>query len=548
MKSEHQQKSSAKPKSEAESAAGGLERLQKVLAAHGIGSRRQCEELILTGRVDVDKQTIETLGVKVDPSRQEIRVDGSLLPKTRLAYYAVHKPVGIVTTNHDPAGRPRVIDLVPSGERLFPVGRLDVSSEGLIIVTNDGELANRLTHPRYGIEKTYQVLVAGSPSFEVLERMRRGIHLAEGVAQVARVAIKSQRKQSTVLEMVLDEGRNREIRRILARVGHKVLKLKRVAVGPLRLADLEPGQFRPLRKDEVRALELAVRANKSAAAKSEDGTPIAAVKPIVGKRSRGPNDRPLPARRAGARGKPFDAAGGKRKYGKPAARGNDQVARGGDRPARGGDRPARSDDRAAQPRFPRSDKTTRPALPASAKAAPPGEGMYPGSRTRGGVIGGVASPAAKPSVPTPPPAQSSTYGGSRSAAPRKPYAGGRPGGKSRKPFSAARAATTANDGDSVGAPPARSQRRGPGKYQTAESVGGGENRPRPGKPARPGKPRDFKRDVKVTGTSERRGAGRTSKVKPPAPNSDQTRAARSRRLPKPLGSTVRKGRPGRGKP
>ena len=136
-----------------------------------------------------------------------------------------------------------MIDLLPSDERLFTVGRLDISSEGLILVTNDGELANLLAHPRYGVEKTYHAQVAGVPAPEVLDRLRQGVHLAEGYAHAKRVSIKSQHKQSAMLEMILDEGRNREVRRLLAQVGHKVLRLKRVALGPLRLGDLLPGEF-----------------------------------------------------------------------------------------------------------------------------------------------------------------------------------------------------------------------------------------------------------------------------------------------------------------
>ena len=228
------------------------ERLQKVLSAAGLGSRRECEELILAGRVEIDRRPVTTLGTKANPQEQEIRVDGEPLPRTKLVYYMVNKPEGVVTTNADPSGRPRVIDLVPDrGGHLFPVGRLDMSSEGLILVTNDGELANRLTHPRYGVEKTYQVEVAGRLENEQLQQLRRGVHLAEGFAKVAHVVIKKQLKKSTMLEIMLDEGKNREVRRILARVGHKVLRLKRIAVGSLRLGELPVGTFRPLTHEEL---------------------------------------------------------------------------------------------------------------------------------------------------------------------------------------------------------------------------------------------------------------------------------------------------------
>jgi 23S rRNA pseudouridine2605 synthase len=233
----------------------GPMRLQKILAAAGLGSRRQCEQLILAGRVEVDRRVVSELGAKADPDRQEIRVDGVNLPRPRLVYFAVNKPPGVVSTSRDPAGRARVIDLVPYRGRLFTVGRLDMSSEGLILVTNDGQLADRLTHPRYGVDKTYQVEVAGTLDRKQLARLRRGVHLAEGLARVASARVIRAYKQSTLLEIVLAEGRNREIRRILARVGHKVERLRRTAIGPLRLADLPSGQSRGLERDEVRRLK-----------------------------------------------------------------------------------------------------------------------------------------------------------------------------------------------------------------------------------------------------------------------------------------------------
>jgi 23S rRNA pseudouridine2605 synthase len=235
------------------------ERLQKVLAAAGIDSRRQCEELILAGRVEVDRRVVTELGTRVDADRQEVRVDGAPLRKTRRVYYAVHKPDGVISTNRDPSGRPRVVDLLPAEPaRLFPIGRLDLHSEGLILVTNDGELANRLAHPRYGVEKVYRVLVAGTPSPATLAQLRRGVHLAEAMVRIAKITVKTRHKKSTALEMVLDEGRNREIRRALAHVGHKVERLVRIAVGPVRLGMLEPGQWRPLTHAEVKALRDAV--------------------------------------------------------------------------------------------------------------------------------------------------------------------------------------------------------------------------------------------------------------------------------------------------
>jgi len=245
--------------------AEGPERLQKILAAAGLGSRRKCEELILAGRVEVDRRVVHELGAKADRREQEIRVDGVPLPRPRLVYFMIHKPTGILSTNSDPSGRPRVIDLVDYPGRLFTVGRLDMSSEGLILATNDGELANRLTHPRYGVEKTYQVEVAGMVDRKELAKLREGVHLAEGFAKVASAKVIRQYQNSSLLEIVLKEGRNREIRRVLARVGHKVERLKRIAIGPLRLADLPSGQVRELDRNEIRELRQAARGQTSQA-------------------------------------------------------------------------------------------------------------------------------------------------------------------------------------------------------------------------------------------------------------------------------------------
>ena len=237
-----------------ESIDDGLERLQKVLAAAGLGSRRTCEELITAGRVEVDRQVVTQLGTRIDPLKSEVRVDGERLPNPKRVVYMLNKPVGVVTTNFDPSGRPRVVDLVPGEQRLFAIGRLDRMSEGLILVTNDGALANLLSHPRYGVEKKYLVQVAGVPSQELLDKIRRGITLAEGKVHAKRVEIRSQHKQSAVLEMILDEGKNREIRRMLARLGHKVHQLKRVGVGKLSLGNLLPSQWRQLAWTEIEAL------------------------------------------------------------------------------------------------------------------------------------------------------------------------------------------------------------------------------------------------------------------------------------------------------
>ncbi len=247
------------------------ERLQKVLAAAGVASRREAEQIILEGRVEVDGQTVLELGTRVDPHTQSIQVDGEPLNKPKLAYFAVNKPEGVVCTANDPSGRTRVIDLLPPDVgRVYNVGRLDINSEGLILCTNDGQLANQLTHPRHGVEKTYEVQVAGHLDVDVLKQLRSGMHLAEGFVRVVHVRIKSKRKNATVLEMVLDEGRNREIRRLLAKVGHRVQRLKRVAVGPIRLGEMPAGVSRRLTPEEVRKLRTYVRDTSNRP--SRDGT------------------------------------------------------------------------------------------------------------------------------------------------------------------------------------------------------------------------------------------------------------------------------------
>jgi len=273
------------------------ERLQKVLAAAGIASRRECEQIVLEGRVEVDGQVVTRLGTRVDPQHQEIRVDGTALPRTRLQYYIINKPQGVVTTSRDPWARTRVIDLAPEkAGRLFAVGRLDMSSEGLVLLTNDGDLANRLAHPRYGIEKTYQVQVAGDVSHDVMEKLRSGVWLAEGRVRPERAQISRRYKQSTILDIVLREGKNREIRRILAALGHKVQRLRRIAIGPLRLGDLPLGQARALEHHELKRL-------KEAAHRPPGSSVDSAKEEAAPRQESGPNRPPRnPWKRPGAKG------------------------------------------------------------------------------------------------------------------------------------------------------------------------------------------------------------------------------------------------------
>ena len=234
-------------------------RLQKVLASVGFGSRRQCEELIEQGRVEVNG-TVAKLGSKVDPMRAEIKVDGERLKSAKPAYLALYKPKGYLCTDSDQQGRARTIELVPeSFGRLFLIGRLDKDSEGLILLTNDGALSERLTHPKYGVPKVYRVQVAGEFKEESTRQLREGVYLAEGFAKVDNIVIKGRYKQSTILEMTLTEGMNREVRRLLARIGHKVLTLIRIAVGPVKLGKMTPGEWRKLTQSEVERLYAAGR-------------------------------------------------------------------------------------------------------------------------------------------------------------------------------------------------------------------------------------------------------------------------------------------------
>lgn len=230
-------------------------RLQVFLARVGLGSRRACEQLVLGGRVRVNGEVVRQLGTKIDPERDVVEVDGRRVSAvTGFRYYLVYKPVGYVTTVRDPQGRPTVMDLIPRDVRVYPVGRLDIDSEGLVLLTNDGQLAYRLMHPRYGVEKEYRVLVEGRLSDQALDRLRRGVVLDDGVTSPARVDVLGRESDRTWLRVVLHEGRKRQVRRMIAAVGGRVERLVRVRLGPLRIGKLRPGQHRPLTPVEVQTL------------------------------------------------------------------------------------------------------------------------------------------------------------------------------------------------------------------------------------------------------------------------------------------------------
>ncbi len=227
------------------------ERLQKVLARAGFGSRRSCEELIAAGRVTVNGNTAR-LGCRVNAETSAVLVDGAAVGiADNLVYYLLNKPAGVISTAKDPGGRPTVVELVPADPRVFPVGRLDGATEGLLVLTNDGALTHRLTHPSIGVEKEYLAHVEGDVSRAALRTLRQGVDLEDGTTAPARVAA----VEPSLLRIVIHEGRNRQVRRMCEAVGHRVRRLVRVRFGTVTDSHLGPGSWRILDRREVRALE-----------------------------------------------------------------------------------------------------------------------------------------------------------------------------------------------------------------------------------------------------------------------------------------------------
>jgi 23S rRNA pseudouridine2605 synthase len=229
------------------------ERLQKVLARVGLGSRRTCEDMIAAGRVTVDGERA-VLGRRVDPEHSVVAFDGTPIGvKAGLVYYLLNKPGGVVTTADDPQGRPTVLGLVPEEPRVFPVGRLDMDTEGLLLLTNDGDLTHRLTHPSFGVDKEYVAQVEGSPTRRSVRTLREGVELDDGLTAPAQAALIG----PSVIRLTIHEGRNRQVRRMCEAIGHPVTRLIRTRIGPLADRKLKPGAWRELTTDEVRALERA---------------------------------------------------------------------------------------------------------------------------------------------------------------------------------------------------------------------------------------------------------------------------------------------------
>jgi 23S rRNA pseudouridine2605 synthase len=229
-------------------------RLQKVLARAGFGSRRVCDDLIADHRVAVNGE-VAVLGRRVDPDVDTVTVDGVVIGiRPGLVHYLLNKPAGVVTTADDPQGRPTVVEMVPAEPRVFPVGRLDQETEGLLLLTNDGDLAHRLTHPSFGVDKEYLAEVSGAPSRAEVRRLREGVDLDDGRTAPAAASL----LEPNLLRLTIHEGRNRQVRRMCEAIGHPVVRLVRTRIGPLSDRALGPGTWRPLTLDEVRALERSV--------------------------------------------------------------------------------------------------------------------------------------------------------------------------------------------------------------------------------------------------------------------------------------------------
>jgi pseudouridine synthase len=234
------------------------------LAKAGIASRREAERMVLEGRVMVNGRVIDTLGLKADPVKDSIKVDGKILtrfePKITVVF---NKPRGYLATVKDPKGRPTVMDLLKHLRwRIYPIGRLDLDAEGLLLLTNDGELANRIAHPRFSIPRTYLVKVGGVPEEKQLARLKRGVMLEDGRARVVSCLLLRQKEKNSWVQVVVTEGRNRLVKRIFSAVGHPVLKLKRIQFGPIQLGNLPFGQFRYLTSEETAKLKVLVRSSE----------------------------------------------------------------------------------------------------------------------------------------------------------------------------------------------------------------------------------------------------------------------------------------------
>lgn len=245
------------------SAPSGKIRLQKILAASGIDSRRRCEQLILGGSVTVNGEVVNTLPAFADPAADDIRVEGRRIRAEEKMYFLLNKPKNVICTSHDPQGRPKAVDLAPCRERVFCVGRLDADTTGLILLTNDAELTNRLTHPRYELPKRYEVVVRGRMEGEDIEKLKKGVWLAEGKTEKAAIRVVRRTNLETTLEISIRQGLNRQLRRSFARLGYKVKGLKRTCIGDIELKGIPTGQCKKLSGAQLAYLRRATGLSKS---------------------------------------------------------------------------------------------------------------------------------------------------------------------------------------------------------------------------------------------------------------------------------------------
>ncbi|MDH3330876.1 MAG: rRNA pseudouridine synthase [Desulfobulbaceae bacterium] len=232
------------------------QRLQKILAKAGIASRRKAEELIKEGKVRVDGKVVTEMGTKVDPDAQDIECDGiHVAAREKKIYILLHKPAGFLSTVHDPQGRPIVTDLLPQvKERVYPVGRLDLDTEGALLLSNDGELAQKILHPSHEVNKTYVAKVKGKPNTKKLAALSRGITLEGRKTWPADIEVLQSEPQATTIKIIIHEGRKRQVRKMFDAVGHPVLQLKRTAYGQLELGDLRPGKYRFLSPEDIKMI------------------------------------------------------------------------------------------------------------------------------------------------------------------------------------------------------------------------------------------------------------------------------------------------------
>jgi 23S rRNA pseudouridine2605 synthase len=312
-------------------------RIQKLLAEAGVASRRAIEEMIVEGRISVNDELVSELPCFVDPETDDIAVDGKPVKKRaqEKVYFLLNKPRGVVCTSKDPQGRPRAIDLVPAGPlRVYTVGRLDEESTGVILLTNDGDLTQRLTHPRHGVEKTYVIEVDRAVSGDDVEQMKRGIYLDGKRTQPAWVKVLRRSHERTLLEVKIGEGRNRELRRVLAKLGYKVRRLKRVAIGPVTDRGIKIGNWRMLTRREVDSLWRATEPGAQAESGEEEAKPRwkPPRKPRAGKQSK------RPPKGGGGTGRSASPPGGKTRKAGPGAkpRPSAKPRPGGQKPKRGG--------------------------------------------------------------------------------------------------------------------------------------------------------------------------------------------------------------------